>query len=221
MATSRTSDEMLADYTNAMGPTLGPAFHRLYNDNAWLHLKWNEFLKLFAKSAAQMRELNTAAPGFFHQVQELWWHDLLLHIFRMTDRRQDVLSVYTLLREAPDALKLGIQAHIDIITPAVEFAKHARHNAIAHRNRDAALGVTDISLGSRNDVLAALKSIDDLIHFVEHHFLRSPPTHYELMDNIGGVDNLLQILDRGLKDRDRQFGYYRNPHPPDPTGPEG
>jgi hypothetical protein len=35
-------------------------------------MKWNEFLKLFVKSPAQMRDLNTAAPGFFHQVQELW-----------------------------------------------------------------------------------------------------------------------------------------------------
>ena len=65
MATSRTPDEMLQDYTAAMGPKLGPAFHRLYNDNAWLHMKWNEFLKLFVKSPAQMRDLNTAAPGFF------------------------------------------------------------------------------------------------------------------------------------------------------------
>jgi hypothetical protein len=24
-----------------------------------------------------MRDLNTAAPGFFHQVQELWWDDML------------------------------------------------------------------------------------------------------------------------------------------------
>jgi hypothetical protein len=63
MATSRTPDEMLQDYTAAMGPKLGPVFHRLYNDNAWLHMKWNEFLKLFVKSPAQMRDLNTAAPG--------------------------------------------------------------------------------------------------------------------------------------------------------------
>jgi hypothetical protein len=62
-------------------PPISPAFHHLYNDNARLHLKWNEFLKLFVKSPAQMRDLNTAAPGFFHQVQELWWDDMLLHIF--------------------------------------------------------------------------------------------------------------------------------------------
>ena len=137
-----------------MGPKLGPAFHRLDNDNdnAWLHQKWNEFLKLFATSPAQMRDLNTAAPGFFHQVQHFWWDDMLLHIFRMTDDRTDVLSVYTLLSEAPAALKPTIESHIAKIKPATEFARHARHNVIAHRNRDVALGATPLTLGSRNDV---------------------------------------------------------------------
>ena len=115
MATSRTPDEMLQDYKAAIRPKLGPAFHRLYNDNAWLHMKWNDFLKLFVKSPAQMRDLNTAAPGFFHQVQELWWDDMLLHIFRMTDKRTDVLSVYTFLRDAPAPLKAIVETHIAII----------------------------------------------------------------------------------------------------------
>ena len=217
MATSRTPDEMLQDYTAAMGPKLGPAFHRLYNDNAWLHMKWNEFLKLFVKSPAQMRELNTAASGFFHQVQELWWDDMLLHIFRMTDKRTDVLSVHTLLREAPASLKPTIESHIAVITPATEFARHARHNSIAHRNLNVALGVTPLTLGSRNDIRGALKAIDDLLHAIEFHFLKTNPTNYDFLDNIGGVDSLLDIVDRGLKSRDAQFGYFRSSHPPDPS----
>ena len=74
-----------------------------------------------------MRDLNTAAPGFFHQVQELWWDDMLLHIFRMTDGRTDVLSVYTLLWEAPVPLKPIVESHVAIIKPATEFA-HARRD---------------------------------------------------------------------------------------------
>jgi AbiU2 len=214
---SRTPDEMLRDYTAAMGPKLGPVFHRLYNDNAWLHMKWNEFVKLFATSPAQIRDLNTAAPGFFHQVQELWWNDLLLHIFRMTDRRRDVLSVYTLLREAPASLKPLIESHLAVIRPVTEFARHARHNTIAHRNLDVALGVTLLTGGSRNDVRAALKAIDTLLDAVEHHFLTTNPTQYEFVDNIGGVNSLLDIVERGLKSRDEQFGYRRSAHPPDPT----
>ena len=63
----------------------------------------------------------------------------------------------------------------------------------------------------------ALKSIDDLLHFVEHHFLKTGPTHYAHLENLGGVDGLLDILDRGLRDRDRQFVYHRHPYPPDST----
>jgi hypothetical protein len=208
MATSRTPDEMLQDYTAAMGPKLGPAFHRLHNDN--------EFLKLFAKSPAQMRDLNTAAPGFFNHVLDLWWDDMLLHIFRMTDDRTDVLSVYTLLREAPAPLKPIIDSHIALITPATKFARHARHNSIAHRNVNVALGVTPLTLGSLNDIREALKTIDDLIHAVEHHFLKTNPKNYDHLSNPGGVNSLLDIVERGLKSRDAQFGYFRNPHPADP-----
>ena len=206
---------MLRHHTNTMGKDLGPIYNRLWNDAAWLHLKWNEFVKLFAKSPAQMRDLNTAAPGFFHQVQELWWDDLLLHIFRMTDNRKDVLSVYTLFRSAPSELKNPIQAHIDTIKKATTFARDARHQNIAHRNLNVAMGVSALTLGSRNDVRGAIKSIDDLLHVVEHHFLKTEPMRYEYLENLGGVESLLDIIDRGLRDRDRQFGYHRHSYPPD------
>jgi hypothetical protein len=47
MATVRTPEELRQHYIDMMGPQLGPLFDRLYNDNAWLHMKWNEFVKLF------------------------------------------------------------------------------------------------------------------------------------------------------------------------------
>jgi hypothetical protein len=215
MTTSRTPDERLRDYTAAMGPKLGPAFHRLDNDNTWLHQKWNEFRKLFAASPAQIRDLNTAAAGFFSHVQGLWWDDLLLHIFRMTDERKDVLSIYTLKREAPTAaLKTIIESHIAVVQPTVEFAHVARHNSIAHRNRNVALGAP-LSLGSRNDFRGAIQAVDDLLHAVEHYFLKTNPPYYDALDNVGGVDQLLDILNRGLASRDAQFGHFRHTHPPD------
>ena len=140
---------------------------------------------------------------------------MLLHIFRMTDKRTDVLSVYTLLKEAPAPLKPIIESHIAVVKRATEFATHARHNSIAHRNLNVALGVTPLTIGSRNDIRAALKAIDDLLHVIEHHFLKTNPTNFVFLDNIGGVDSLLEIVERGLKSRDAQFGYSRSSHPPD------
>ena len=48
----------------------------MMQDAARLHLKWNEFLALFAVSPAQIETMNRAAPGFFYLVSEAWvgWH---------------------------------------------------------------------------------------------------------------------------------------------------
>ena len=110
-------------------------------------------------------------------------------------------------------MKTIIESHIAVVQPAVNFAHVARHNSIAHRNRNVALGAP-LGLGSRKDVRGAIKAIDDLLHAVEHYFLKTNPPYYDVLDNIGGVDNLLDIVNRGLTSRDAQVGYFRHPHPP-------
>ena len=139
MAFHRTPEQVLQHYVDKMGSELGHVFHRLFNDNAWLHMKWNEFVKLFATSPEQIETLNAAAPGFFFQVSELWWHDLLLHISRMTDNESDVLSVYSLSRHAPPGIRPEIKIRLEVVERAVAFARDARHRTIAHRNIDLAL----------------------------------------------------------------------------------
>ena len=47
-----------------MGPQAGEAFAELMQDAVRLHLKWNEFLALFAVGPAEIDTLNKAAPGF-------------------------------------------------------------------------------------------------------------------------------------------------------------
>jgi len=41
-----------------------------------------------------------------------------------------------------------------------------------------------------------------------------PYTNYGVLDNVGGVHRLLDIVERGLESRDAQFGYFRSSHPP-------
>lgn len=208
MGLHRTPEQLRQHYVEKMGPELGLVFHRLFNDNAWLHMKWNEFVKLFARTPEQIATLNAAARGFFVQVRDLWWDDLLLHISRMTDNRTDVLSVYSLVRYAPVGLRPEISKRIDGVGSAVAFARDARNRNIAHRNIDLALqrALTPLNLGSRNDVRVALKSLDELLHFVEHHFCGSPPTFYDAIEPLGGVDSLVDVIERGVRDRERQFG---------------
>jgi hypothetical protein len=85
MAITRSPEEVLEHYKLAMGPGLGPAFHRLWNDCVWLHLKWCEYRSVFGSSEARVDLLNTTARGFFGIVQDVLWQDVVLHICRFTD----------------------------------------------------------------------------------------------------------------------------------------
>ena len=104
MASTKTPAQIKADYVGLMGPQAGEAFAELMQDAARLHLKWNEFLALFAVSPAQIDTLNKTAPGFFYLVSEAWWDELILHIFRMTDSNKKVLSLVTLSKLLPAAI---------------------------------------------------------------------------------------------------------------------
>ena len=107
MASTNTPGQIKANYVRLMGPQAGEAFAELMQDAARLHLKWNEFLALFAVSPAQIDTLNKAAPGFFYLVSEAWWDGLILHIFRITDRNRKVPSLVTLKQLCRRPFELG------------------------------------------------------------------------------------------------------------------
>jgi hypothetical protein len=54
-------EQMKANYVSLMGAPLGEVFDELMQEAARLHLKWNEFLGLFAASSEQLATLNRAA----------------------------------------------------------------------------------------------------------------------------------------------------------------
>jgi hypothetical protein len=70
MSSTKTPAQIKANYVALMGPQAGEAFAELMQDAARLHLKWNEFLALFAVGPAQIDTLNKAAPGFFYLPRE-------------------------------------------------------------------------------------------------------------------------------------------------------
>jgi AbiU2 len=118
-----------------------------------------------------------------------------------------VLSIHTLQRIAPVGLRAGLKPKIDAVMKAVAFARNARNLTIAHRNIDVALERSSkpLSLGSRNDIEAALKALDALLHFIEHHYCDTAPTHYEYLEPLGGVKSLIHIIERGVRERDREI----------------
>lgn len=134
--------DIKANYITLMGQRLGPDFSELMQDAARLHLKWNQFLPMYAGPRSRVDDMNKAAPGFFFLAQHAWWNDIILHIFRMTDPDRRVLSILKL--DVPPELTTGFQARLTTLKTATRFAHRLRHEYIAHRNREVALEVRPV-----------------------------------------------------------------------------
>jgi hypothetical protein len=85
---SRTSEEAQQRRLDAMSASLGAQFDVLWNEIVWLHMKWQEFEKLYAHTKERMQLLNEVASPFFWQLQDMMWRDALLHLARVTDPPQ-------------------------------------------------------------------------------------------------------------------------------------
>jgi hypothetical protein len=132
---------------------------------------------------------------------------LLLHISRLTDARSDVLTVQRLPNLVKIAIPGEVQSRLDAVLEAADFARDLRNRHIAHRSIDVALArpATPLPPASRESLINAILSVDRLLHFVEHYLLNTEPTLYDHLDSRGGWSSLLDIVQRGLQDRDRQF----------------
>jgi len=50
MAEEKTAEQVKAERIEKLGPKLGPVFHALSDDVAWLQVKWAEYRELFGTS---------------------------------------------------------------------------------------------------------------------------------------------------------------------------
>jgi hypothetical protein len=205
--TTESPDQIRANYIAVMGPSLGAEFHELMQDAARLHLKWNEFKTLFSAGTEKIELLNKTAPGFFWLTQNAWWHDIVLHIFRMSDDDRKVLSILKL--KVPSALVDEFKVKIHALKAATKFAHKLRNEYIAHRNREVALQVRPIPDSSLQQVQTAIAAIDDALHLVDQHFTKRLPTMYDRLDIRGGSKSLLWIVRRGLVARDDDISHHR------------
>ena len=204
------ADEVKARYIRLMGPA-GEMFAELMQDAARLHQKWNEFMALFAASEGQIAVLNKAAPGFFYLVQDAWWDNIILHIFRVTDGNKQALSLPNLKKVLNVVIRDGFDQKLQIALAASKFARDLRHADIGHRNRDVALRIKPVPPSSRAQVAEAIGAIDDALHFVDNYYTGRSPTFYDHLDILGGSEAILWIVRRGLKARDEDFEQGRPP----------
>ena len=85
------------------GQGAGRPVHRLYNECAWLHLKWGDYVGWSGTSQSRVDVLNASARGFFVQLDASLWRDLLLHLCVLTDDPEVGRRQTSTVRRLPQA----------------------------------------------------------------------------------------------------------------------
>src|SRR3990172_1790101 len=132
----RSPDEVEADRLKVLGPDLGPLFHALDNEVSWIHGKWKEFRRLYAFPKT-VELLNGVAPFFFRVVQDTLWHDVLLHVARLTDPPKSMGKPNLTLLRLSDALPTGpladeVRRMVELAGTKASFARDWRNRHLAH-----------------------------------------------------------------------------------------
>lgn len=219
MSSSFSPEEVEQQHLSILGPDLGPVFHALYNDLAWLHVVWQEYRELFADSEARVDLLNRAAPLFFYIVQEALWEDTLLGLCRLTDRPEPGGKSALTLRRLPlltsDArLRTVLEALVDKAVKSTEFARDWRNRRIAHR--DLFLSVSEeaapLAGASRLLVEEALKAVDAVMNAVYSHY-RSSDLSFKVTVPADGAEALASVIRDGLSAYDARIARIKAGNP--------
>ena len=207
MAQTKTAKEAQTEYVKHMGTPLGEQFSALWQEVAWLYLKWGEYDELFGKKPSRIQLLNNAAPLFFRVVENVLWEDTLLHIARLTDPAQSPgkgKKTNLTIKALPDLVDAGIKKSIagfvDVSVQRAEFCRDWRNRHIAHRDLALALdgSVNPLKPANRKKVRGALEAIVDVLNAISQHYIKSQ-TKFDYLGVSTGAVSLLYVIDDGLK----------------------
>jgi hypothetical protein len=206
----RTAEESKADHIEGMGEELGRLYDALWQEVAWLHMKWREYATLFGTSPARVELLNKAAPSFFRVIQDSLWEDVLLHIARLTDSPRSMGKRNLSFRQfAKISLHPDIASKVEkLTTDALEtsaFARDWRNRKLAHRDLHLALGqgAEPLAPVSRAQVKEALAALSAILNALAAHYLNST-TMFAVEATSGGAEALLYCIDDGLRFEDER-----------------
>lgn len=171
MSAHRTAEEVQQHHIEVMGEGLGPLYHALWNELAWLYSKWDEYLELFGTKPSRIELINKVAGHFFRIVQDSLWEDSLLHIARLTDPPKSAGKENLTIRKLPDLIeeerfKKHLSALIDIAVEKADFCRDWRNRRIAHKDLGLAMktGAEPLKMASRakvKEVLSLLLPVEN------------------------------------------------------------
>lgn len=207
MARRKTAKEVQTEYVKHMGTSLGEQFSALWQEVAWLYLKWGEYVELFGTKPSRIKLLNNAAPGFFRVVENVLWEDTLLHIARLTDPAQSHgkgtrtnLTIQALPGLVDASIEKSIAGFVDVAVQRAEFCRDWRNRHIAHRDLALALdgSANPLKPASRKKVRDALEAMVDVLSAISEHYMSSQ-LMFDVCSHSRGAVSLLYVIDDGLK----------------------
>jgi hypothetical protein len=194
-----------------MGDEIGTVYSALWQEVAWLHKKWSQYVELFGTNSERVDLLNRAAPSMFRTVQDTLLEDVLLHLARLTDPPKSMGKANLSVRHLAELLALtpvGSTANrlAGDALDACGFARDWRNRRLAHRDLNVALGqgAQTLAPASRAAVKSALTALENLLNAVSNHYLDST-TMFDF--GLGSEDaaSLLYLLRGGLRYREEQL----------------
>ena len=192
MTSTRSMEEVRAEYVDSMGKELGSAFFGLHRKLIELHIVWQQYLQLFASDDETVGLLNRTAGLFFKIVQDELWDSVLLGISRMTDAPTTFKKKNLTIRSLPELLDAAdLKAEVEALcTTAVEhaaFAREHRNKRIAHQDHDytsdrASNPLSEISRERVETMLASLRAVMNRLNL---HFKDSTTFYQGFVDESG------------------------------------
>lgn len=202
--TSQSADEIKAENVAAMGKDLGEQYSELWQEAAYLHAKWAEYVELFGTKASRIDLLNDAAGHLFAMIQDQMWDDILMHIARLTDPPATGKKRNLSLQNLPDLVGAEVKPRVADRVAAVlaktEFCRDWRNRRVAHQDLLLALDASSELLkeGSRKDVVDALSAITKVLSEVSEYYMDAE-IGLDAFSPAGGAIDLLRLIHDGLK----------------------
>ena len=198
--------EVQKQHLDCLGPELGPVYHALYNDCAWLHVKWHHYLEIYSTESERIDLLNRAAGLFFRITQDALWNDTLVNLCRLTDpastwvakQPKQNLSLWQLPSMISDEVFCAeIKGLVELADSATAFARDWRNRRIAHRDLALTIkeGVQPIATASRNDVNNALHAVSRVLERIHDFYFDSAGLRLQLITETVASDAVL-LCDR-------------------------
>lgn len=219
MADQQTASQVKTEHIAKLGPNLGPVFHELWNELAWLRVKWQEYHELFGTSPERVQLVNSAAGLFFRIVQHTLWENILLHLCRMTDPPQSAGKANLTLQVLPDliadlSLKADVKALVMQAFNTTTFARDWRNRLLGHRDLALALdsGAQPLAPASRAQVSAALSAIHAVLNRISERLLDSTLMN-DVITPFTGAVTLMSLLRDGIEARDARRERLRRGQP--------